>query len=151
MKKLAHLILHFSLFLGSAPFFSVFAQAQKPNSGMSQKNSSVFGTIEPPAGVDKYNAASSGGIGILLFISNGIRLSTTVAGIWVMLNFILAGWKYITSSGDSKAHTEASSMMTHSIMGLAIIVGAYTLAAIVGLVFFGDATYILNPKFEGIT
>jgi hypothetical protein len=136
MKKLTRFILSTSLFLSS----SASAMAQ----------TTVFGTIEPPAGVDKYNDATTGGIGILLFISNGIRLATTVAGIWVMLNFILAGWKYITSSGDSKAHSEASAMMTHSIMGLAIIVGAYTLAAIVGLVFFADATYILNPKFEGV-
>jgi hypothetical protein len=87
---------------------------------------------------------------LLLFASNGIRLATTVAGVWVMLNFILAGWKYITSSGDSKAHTDASHMMTNSVIGLAIIVGSYTLAAIIGLVFFGDAAYILNPKIQGV-
>ena len=31
-------------------------------------------------------------------------------------------------------------------IGLAIIVGAYTLAAIIGLIFFGDATFILSPE-----
>ncbi|MBT4124102.1 MAG: hypothetical protein HN981_02705 [Candidatus Pacebacteria bacterium] len=141
MKKLTRFILTTPLFLT----ISSVINAQSPPSG-----SSVFGTINPPAGVDKYNAASSGGIGLILFASNGIKIATTVAGVWVMLNFILAGWKYVVSSGDSKAHSEATTMMTNSVIGLAIIVGSYTIAAIFGLIFFGDATYILNPQLEGV-
>jgi hypothetical protein len=110
----------------------------------------IFGTIEPPAGVEKYDAASGGKSGLILFLSNIIRIGTVVAGIWVMVNFILAGWTYITSSGDAKAHGEASNKMTYSLIGIAIIVGAYTLAAVIGLVIFGDAGYILNPQFTGV-
>ncbi|MFZ5438294.1 MAG: hypothetical protein ACOZAK_04560 [Patescibacteria group bacterium] len=135
MKKLNQLFFSLAFFLASTQIVNA-------------QGSSIFGTIKPPAGVDKYGDIQSGGL--LLFASNGIRLATTVAGVWVMLNFILAGWKYITSSGDSKAASEASTMMTNSIIGLAIIVGSYTLAAIAGLVFFGDATYILNPKITGV-
>ncbi|NCN45612.1 MAG: hypothetical protein COU63_03695 [Candidatus Pacebacteria bacterium CG10_big_fil_rev_8_21_14_0_10_36_11] len=147
MNKLTKILLTTPVFLSLARFSNVFAVSPVPSSGA---GSNVFGTIKAPAGVAKYNAASGGGIGIILFVSNGIRIATVVAGVWVMLNFILAGWKYITSSGDTKAHTEASSMMTNSVMGLAIIVGSYTVAAIFGLIFFGDATYILNPKLEGV-
>ena len=139
MKKLNQLLLFITLFFSAHT--SVSAVSPAPGS-------SVFGTIKKPQGVDKYGDLRSGGL--LLFASNGIKLATTVAGVWVMLNFILAGWKYIVSSGDSKAHTEATQMMTNSIIGLAIIVGSYTVAAIAGMVFFGDATYILNPKIEGI-
>ena len=110
----------------------------------------IFGTIEPPAGVSQYDAASGGQGGLILFLSNIIRIGTVVAGVWVMVNFILAGWTYITSSGDAKAHSEATSKMTFSIVGIVIIVAAYTVAAVIGLVVFGDATYILNPRFTGV-
>ena len=113
-------------------------------------NDDIFGTIEPPAGVEKYDAASGGKSGLILFLSNLIRIGTVVAGIWVMVNFILAGWTYITSSGDAKAHGDASNKMTYSLIGIAIIVGAYALAAVIGLVIFGDAGYILNPQFTGV-
>jgi len=142
MKKINRIFLSLGLFFASVKIVNA-APSPAPATG-----SSVFGSIKPPQGVDKYGDLQSGGL--LQFASNGIRLATTVAGVWVMLNFILAGWKYITSSGDSKAHTEASQMMTNSVIGLAVIVGSYTLAAIVGLVFFGDATFILNPKLQGV-
>jgi hypothetical protein len=128
---------------------SASAQTQPPKESGGETES-VFGTIEAPAGVDRYNLAGEGDIGLITFISNLIRVATVVAGVWVMINFILAGWKYIMSSGDSKAPGEASQMMTNSLIGLAIIVGAYTIAAIIGLIFFGDASFIINPQLRGI-
>lgn len=124
-------------------------QAQTPVPGGA---SDVFGTIDAPAGVEKYNSSpgAAGGLGIMVFISNIIRFSTIIAGIWVFINFILAGWIYITSAGDKGAGAKVSEKMTMSIMGLMIIVGAYTIAALLGLIIFGDASYILNPKLKGI-
>lgn len=117
-------------------------------------NTDVFGKIEPPAGVDKYNstpeAAAAGGVGLILFVSNIIRFATVIAGIWVFVNFILAGWTYITSSGDAGAHKKVSEKLTMSVMGIMIIVGAYTVAALIGLIVFGDAKYILSPTLKGI-
>lgn len=137
------------LSLQSAVMISpVIASGQETNAPATNEN--VFGTIQAPAGVAQYNAAAEGGIGLITFISNMIRVSTVVAGIWVMINFIMAGWAYITGSGDSKSTGEASSKMTYSMIGLAVIVGAYTIAALVGLIFFGDASYIINPRFEGV-
>lgn len=145
MKKLLHQIYFFlTVLLG----FPTKALAASPSPSPTN-NDDVFGTINAPAGVSQYNAAAGGGVGLILFISNLIRVATVAAGIWVMINFVLAGWTYIISTGDSKAHSEASQKMTFSLVGLAIIVGSYTLAAIVGLIFFGDASYILNPKLTG--
>jgi hypothetical protein len=143
MKKLHKLFLSTVLFLSSTKIANAVSAAPSGGAG-----SSIFGTIEPPAGVDKYGDLEQGGL--ILFASNGIRLATTVAGVWVMLNFILAGWKYISGADNSKSASEAAQMMTNSVIGLAIIVGSYTLAAIAGLVFFGDASYILNPKITGV-
>lgn len=121
--------------------FETFAQTTNP----------LFGTIEPPVGVDKYqDQIGSGEIGIILFVSNLIRLITIVAGIWTMLNFILAGWLYITSSGDSDTGSKVSTKMINSVMGFALIALSYTLAAIVGLLIFGDASYIINPQLTSV-
>lgn len=126
----------------------------KTNTQQTEPANDIFGTIDAPAGVAKYNTAALGetgsDIGLILFLSNIIRIATVAAGVWVMINFILAGWAYISSAGDSKAATDASAKMTNSLIGLAIIIGSYTLAALIGLVFFGDASYILNPQITGI-
>lgn len=112
-----------------------------------------FGTIEPPAGVAEYQSqvdASSGEIGLILFLSNVIRLVTVVAGIWTMFNFIFAGWIYLTSAGDSSAGEKVSQKMTNSMIGLAIVALAYTLAGLAGYLIFGDASYILNPELTTV-
>lgn len=114
----------------------------------------IFGEVKAPPGVEDYDAAvagtgETGGIGLILFISRLIRLFTIVGGILVMINLLYAGWIYISSMGDSSAHEKAVNTMVYSVLGLAIIVGSYAVAALIGLIFFGDATFILNPKICG--
>lgn len=111
----------------------------------------VFGNVDAPQGVQLFNVRSDSGIGLIPFISNLIKLATIVAGIWVMINIILAGYTYITSSGDTAAHGKVKDKITMSIIGLIIIVAAYTITAIIGLLFFGDAGYILSPNISGPT
>lgn len=112
--------------------------------------SPVFGTIDAPPGVSSYDKGA-GGFGLTLFISNLIKLATIAAGLWTLLNIVLAGYEYITGSGDSGAHQKVRQKITMSIIGLAIIVFSYTLMAIIGLIFFGDAGYILSPTVTGPT
>lgn len=109
---------------------------------------SDFGTIAPPPGVDKYNQEAE--IGIIIFMSNIIRLATVVAGIWTLINFVLAGWIYLTNSNSSDAGQKASQKMINTVIGLVIIVLAYSIAGLIGLLVFGDATYILNPTITTV-
>lgn len=111
-------------------------------------NRNIFGRIQAPAGVEQYNSTQE--IGIIVFASNLLRASTVIAGIWVTINFIMAGWTYITSNGDAGAHAKVANKLTMSVIGLMLIVGSYTIAALIGLIIFGDVSYILNPKFEGV-
>ncbi len=126
-------------------FSSLLAQATPgdPNS--------VFGSVEAPAGVALYDSNSGGDIGLILFASNLIKIATIVAGIWVLLNFIMAGYTYITSNGDTGAHKKVLEQISMSVIGLVLIVAAYTIAAILGLLIFGRADYILNPQICGPT
>lgn len=115
----------------------------------------IFGNVSPPPGVAAYDAkalAESGGmvdIGIIMFFSNLIRLITIVGGLFVMINIIYAGWIYLSSNGDKGAHEKVANTITFSVLGLAIIVGSFAIAAIVGLLFFDDATFILSPTICG--
>ena len=123
---------------GSAFPQKLLAQTDTPN---------IFGTIAPPAGVDIYqDKVGSGEIGIILFLSNIIRLITVAAGIWTMFNIISAGWIYLTAAGDASATEKVSAKITNSIIGLGIVALAYTIAGAVGYFIFGDASYILNPQ-----
>lgn len=142
MKKniLILLIIIFSLFLMTNK--QVLAQSPAPT-----VSEDPFGAIEAPPGVDLLNQqAGESGIGLVIFFSNLIKFLSVVAGLWTMLNFILAGFTYITSSGDSGAIEKIGSKLTLSVVGLAIIVASYTIAAVLGLILFGDATFIINPK-----
>lgn len=110
---------------------------------------SVFGQIEAPAGVAELNAqagAASSNIGLLIFVSNIIKLISVVAGVWVLFNFITAGFTYITGNGDSSAYAKIGEKLALSATGLLLIVASYTIAGIIGLLVFGDATYIINPQ-----
>jgi hypothetical protein len=111
-------------------------------------SSSVFGNIAAPPGVADYDSAA-GGIGLVLFLSNLIRIITIAGGVFVMVNILYAGWIYISSSGDTSAHEKVANTVTYSVIGLAIIVGSYAAAALAGAIFFGDATFILNPTICG--
>jgi len=146
IKKLTNHIL-----LKAPLFFGLLFWMLLPMGVSAQTTSPLFGTIEPPVGVDKYQSqVDSGEIGIILFVSNVIRLITIVAGIWTMLNFVLAGWIYITSSGDSDAGSKVSTKMINSVMGFVIVALSYTIAAIIGLLVFGDASYIINPQLTSV-
>ena len=109
---------------------------------------SVFGPINPPAGVAELNAderAGESGIGLLIFVSNMIKLASVVAGVWVMFNFVSAGFTYITAGDDSGAIAKIGTKLSLSVSGLLLIVAAYTIAGIIGLIVFGNPTYIISP------
>lgn len=110
----------------------------------------IFGTLEAPPGVDKYQQNSGADIGIFFFISRGIQIGTIIMGIWVFLNVLMAGYVYISSSGDAKAATKVKDILTMSAIGLMMIITSYTVAGVLGLVLFGDATYLINPQIEAI-
>lgn len=123
------------------------------NNPVMAQEGSVFGEIEAPAGVAELNTQAgetSNNIGLLIFVSNMIKVASIVAGIWVLFNFIFAGFTYISASGDSGAYAKIGEKLALSATGLLLIVAAYTIAGILGLLIFGDATYIINPQIPTV-
>ena len=83
------------------------------------------------------------------FLNYIIRLITIIAGLYAFANFVLAGLQYIQSSGNPEGVSQAWTKIYQSIIGLAIVILAYVLAALLGLILFGNATAILSPTIYG--
>lgn len=109
----------------------------------------VFGSISPPPGVSNYDNAAGGEIGIVAFFSTLLQIGTLIAGIYVLIQLIIAGWEYITADGANGAN-KVKDRFTYSIIGLVIIVTSYAIAALIGFILFGDATFIINPRLDSI-
>jgi len=81
---------------------------------------------------NKFNSALSTIIGFL----------TAAAGLWFFIQFILAGFAWISAGGDKGALETARNRIFNSVIGLIIVVGAYVLVGVIGKVLGLD---ILNP------
>lgn len=117
------------------------------------KAKKIFGEIFAPQGVKQYNIDAGGGdaIGILIFMTRFIQLIFVIAGIWVTYNVISAGFIYLGSEGDPKAHSKVRDQITMSVIGLLIIVTSYGFASLIGLIFFNNPNFILDPVIQGPT
>lgn len=105
----------------------------------------IVGSIDPGTSFKPYGGLS--GFGLLF--SNILRLVFVGAGIFALINFLVAGFQYMSSGGDAKALTAAWNRIWLSLVGLIIIVGSFALASLFGYLIFGDAGFILSPKLYG--
>jgi len=111
---------------------------------LADASSIIGGSIANPL---PYQSATSGGM--ILFFTNILRIVFVVAGIYAFINFILAGFSYMTAAGDAKQLTAAWAKIWQSLLGLAIIVSAFALASLASYIIFGKPDYILNPVIYG--
>ena len=70
---------------------------------------------------------------IARFFSNIIGLLTLAAGLWFIIQIFIAGYNWISAGGDKQQLQLAQKKITNSIMGLFIVVAAYTFIGIIGL------------------
>lgn len=87
--------------------------------------------------------------GLPAFITNIVTIIFAAGGLFVFFNLMFAGFTYITAAGDTKKIEAALYSINMSLLGLAIMVGAATITAIVSYVLFGSATAILSPTIKG--
>ena len=115
--------------------------------------SAIIGGVAPPEALS--GLVSKGAVGsnaIVFFISRIINFGTIIAGIITVGNFIAAGVMYISagSTGDTGIHAKVKDKLTYGIIGLVIIVASYTMIGLVGLIFFGNPLFTLNPSLRGL-
>jgi hypothetical protein len=103
-----------------------------------------FGTITPPSSLSKFGISDPGtAIGTL--IQYIIWILIIGAGIYALINLILAGYSFMSAGDDAKKVAGAWAMIWQTMLGLALAAGAFVLAAIFGQLIFGNWEFILNP------
>jgi hypothetical protein len=106
-----------------------------------------FGTVDPPPGVNRF---SSGDIsGLPLFLNVILKTLIMGAGIFALFNFIFAGYEYLSAQAEPEKIQRAQARIWQTIIGLLIAAGAFIIAAIIGLLIFGNANAILQIKIFG--
>lgn len=103
---------------------------------------SIWGTVSPPQGPAQYGSLGD-------FLGNIIRAMIIIAGIYAVLNFILAGYTYLSAGGDPKKVAQAGAQIWQSMIGLLIVVGSYIIAAIISNILFGNPNQIFNIEIQG--
>jgi len=98
-----------------------------------------FNVLAP--GVASYNTPNGGGL--IVILSNLSKLIVVVAGLYTLLNFILAGLGFMGAGGDPKVMQRSQERIYRSIMGLIVVAGSYLLAAIVGFIIYGPGHWNL--------
>ncbi|MFA5532110.1 MAG: hypothetical protein WDA13_00735 [Candidatus Shapirobacteria bacterium] len=101
----------------------------------------IFGTIENPT-----NYTSNNGSGLFTLLSNILKLAGVIAGLFFIVQIIMAGYGYISANGDPKKTEAAWAKIYQSAIGLAIVASAFVLASVIGKVF---GINILNPVIYG--
>lgn len=109
----------------------------------------IIGQVNPGQQFLPYGNVNASGQGLVLLISNILRLLFVAAGVYTLFNLVIAGFQYMSAAGDTKALTAAWARIWQSLLGLLVIVGSFALAALFGYLIFGDAGFILNPKIYG--
>ena len=112
----------------------------------------IFGDkIENP--LDKFGSSygdvNSAGGGLVGLISNLLKLVFVVAGIYTLINIVSAGIMYVSAGDNPDVIKQAWDKILMSLIGLAIMAGAFIIVAIVSYVLFGDPMVILNPTIYG--
>ena len=86
-------------------------------------------------GLGPWNNPTQPGIILADIISMTIGLMTLGAGIWFLFQIIVAGYNYLSAGGDRERFVAAGRKITNSMIGLAIVIAAYALIALLGTIF----------------
>jgi hypothetical protein len=104
-----------------------------------------FGNVSLPPEIEaRYGSDGAQSLGKLLNV--GVKLLIIGAGIYALINLVLAGYAFMSAGDDAKKVAGAWAKIFQTLIGLAFAAGAFVLAAIFGQLIFGDPTFILNPK-----
>lgn len=120
-----------AVFLSSILFFifsanSAFAQVR----GFDSAKDEVVGDVATLKGAEAV-------------FSNVITVALYLAGLVLLVMFLIGGFKYMTAAGDPKAAEAAKGTFTHAIMGLVVLIFAFVI-----LVLIKDITHVDVTKFN---
>lgn len=105
---------------------------------------SQFGSFEPVGAAWSDGSDTRAGVlgNVELFISSFLGIITVIAGLYFIVNFLLAAMNWVTAGGDSGKIGTARDKMIQSTIGLIVVVGGYAIVGLIGSIVGLD---ILNP------
>jgi hypothetical protein len=106
-----------------------------------------FGNVQAPQAIQAYGANG----GLIQLGNNILILAIIIGGILTLFNVVQAGFIYLTAGGDTKAHEKVLNKITMSLWGMALMVLAPALMAVLGFLFFKDSTFFLQPHLTSAT
>ncbi len=112
----------------------------------------IFGDIlNPyrPAGINVPTySGSTQGQGLIIILTNLVRLAMVLAGIYTLINIILAGYGFLSAGGDPKAIQKSQERIWRSVLGLVIVVGSIVLASVIGYILYGSSGWnlLISPR-----
>lgn len=77
-----------------------------------------------------------------VIISNMIGVATVFAGIFFLVYFLMAAYKWLTSGGESGKIQSARDQIINGVIGLVLVVGSYMVISLIGAIV---GINILNP------
>jgi hypothetical protein len=103
----------------------------------------LIGTIDNP--LPSYGSYLSA----TRLLSNIIRLLIVGAGLYALVNFVIAGIGFINSAGNPEGIQKSWAKIYQSIIGLAVVMLSFAFAAILGMLLYGNPSAILQPEITG--
>lgn len=113
--------------------------------------SSFFGTVKLPGELQTIADVAEDGTGqsaINVIITRIFTIIGVVAGIYFVIQILLAGFAYISASGDQKKAEAAWAKIYQSIIGLVIVSSAFLIAGVISRILGWD---IINNPVQPLT
>ncbi len=109
----------------------------------------AYSQIGPIPRPDVLDAYPGDGTGMFIILNNIMKFLIAGAGVFALLNFIIAGYQFISANNDPQKINNAWSKIWQSMLGVLIAAGSFTIAGVAGKLIFGEWTAIINPTIEG--
>lgn len=110
-----------------------------------QNTNNLFSKIEPPSPIARFGQDPGQALGKMINIA--INILIIGAGIYTLLNLVLAGYSFLSAGGeDPKKIASAWAKIWQSLLGLTIAAGSLVLAGIFGRILFGRFDALLKPS-----
>lgn len=125
-ERMNKILTHSKIFIGLALFVAFILLASFVSPAFSQSAATTI-----TQGLDQTASGTFTGMSLPSFIGNLIRALLAAVGIVFLILMIYAGILYMTDQGKGESVKKAKSMMTSSVIGLIVIIGAYALTSFV--------------------
>lgn len=102
----------------------------------------IIGPIPRPNALDNFGSVDPG---LGKFLNLIFNILVVGAGVYALLNFLLAGYAFMSAGDEPKKIQGAWAKIWQTILGLVVTAGAFALAGIFGWLIYGRPDALLQP------